>query len=293
MRRGVERLAGRVILMRSLRLHGECVVLIDTDSGLPRPRLVPDAGTRPGQPARRNGNNSGKTSILECIELLRSADDPTRTVGHCGAAGRVGLHWMTGIPALLSGLRPDSPRRVAPVPESRAGRARYASRGFMSKTRPPPHGTTRVTVCVTEPSLIPNAMNGTPELDDDYADAYLDLRIRVVASRKANICRAQGPRHRRGCCCSDLDRRCARETDREPSRSIHQNQRHEGDGGVARTYSKHQVYGDKDESIKTGAPHRRARLGGPFPRRPRPEALSGCAGRGGPEAPRNSWVKSP
>ena len=119
-------------------------------------------------------NNCGKTSVLECIELLRSADNPHVLSAIAGRRGEW-AYTDAGDGRASLGPRPDAldVSHLFPNHELR-GTIRIEADGVDGAAL-----TTRndnVTVCVKEPSDSERDERNA-KLEDDYADAQLDLRI--------------------------------------------------------------------------------------------------------------------
>ena len=152
---------------------------------------------------------------------------------------------MTGIPALLSGCVRIPPDVSHLFPNHELG-GTIRIEGVHVENAASPARNDYVTVCVTEPSDSERDERNT-KLDDDYADAYLDLRIRwshaegeyaghrVLVTDEGVLLRPRPPLR-------------ARNGANQAVQFIRTSGMKATD--VARTYSRIK-FGDKDESIKT------------------------------------------
>ena len=118
-------------------------------------------------------NNSGKTSILECIELLRSAGDPTVLSTIAGRRGEWAYTDDRDARAAL-GTRPDLVDVSHLFPNHELGSTIRIEAHHGGDANPAPND--RVTVYLKDLSGPGhNEPNAEPEGDDD--DARLDLRV--------------------------------------------------------------------------------------------------------------------
>ncbi len=189
-------------------------------------------------------NNSGKTSILECIELLRSADNPHVLSAIAGRRGE----WAysdDGDTRASIGVRPDSPDVSHLFPNHELG-GTIRIEGVHVEDAASAARHDYVTVGVTEPSDSEREERNS-RLDDEYADAHLDLRI-VWSNAEGEYARHRAFVTDEGVLLWPRRLPRARNGASQAVQFIRTSGMKAAD--VARTYSRIK-FGDKDESIKT------------------------------------------
>ena len=119
-------------------------------------------------------NNSGKTSILECIELLRSADDPHVLSVITGRRGEW-AYTDDGDTRASLGARPDSLDVSHLFPNHELGGTVRVEADRVGDVAPAARND-NVTLCVKDHSDSERDERNA-ELESDYVNARLDLRI--------------------------------------------------------------------------------------------------------------------